>query len=724
MHTPAAPGSGGDESRDRSLLRRAQRGEAPALAELMRHHLARAWRVCLTLTLDRDEAEALLIEVTRTFWSEALSRGPALDALTAIARLARAKSAMSTRRRAGEPGGTLEASRPDGRAFGEASPYDADYERRLLAVFASWSSEDRLLMALRAFERMPLAEVARALGLGATEPAERMAGLRVRLEASMLGEEPTSASGEHLSPLLLSASLDGSFAGALKDDGHEIVSRHLTTCAQCRDLSARLRRHEEGLRRLLAFDPGAAYLDDLARYLDQLIDAVAAGRHLPLRRVRAEVVEAPALLAATPVAEVPPAPVAEAVPPTAAPAPAPAPDVHATLDALMAELGKGFETPRTVTRAPVEPPRTAAEVMKPPSRELPRPSSREMPKPVVSEAAKVEPVAPVTPTPPAAPPPPPPVAEVVPLPTAAVTPSSAPRPEPRRRAADLGATIIEAHRSHTPPAGTPRPVLTPSVAEQPVAVAAAAPAPAPAPRPTERRAPPRVLVLALASALVGVIALYALPPVITVSMPDVPSPRLPRIEVVRSNTSTEAPPSVETKRAAPIERAPVATTATSKGTHPQATVPAPTTTTSRADRRTTESPTVARSPDAAPTAQVLRVTPPVAERRDPPPVAPATPETAPQVSTPAAAAAEPEEDWPLLCGEVRDESGEPVAGARVLLADLDLGARTDRRGRFCIAAPSGDRTLTVSAQGFAALRQLVSLGRTNAELALTLKTAP
>lgn len=714
MHTPATPGPAGDETRDRSLLRRAQRGEAAALAELMRHHLPRAWRVCLALTLDRDEAEALLIEVARTFWSETLARGPALDALTAIARLARAKAAMSTRRRAGEPGGALSAARPDGRAFGEASPYDADYERRLLAVFASWSSEDRLLLALRAFERMPLAEVARALGLGATEPAERMAGLRVRLEAAMVGEDPKGASGEHLSPLLLSASLDGSFAGALKDDGHEIVTRHLSTCATCRDLSARLRRHEEGLRRLLAFDPGAAYLDDLGRYLDQLIDAVAAGRHLPLRRVRAEVVE-PAVPAAEVAPEAPPAPALEAAAaaPTPAPAPAPAPteDVHATLDALMAQLGKGFETPRTVARAPVEPPRTAAEVMKPPSREMPRPPSRELPRPAARESA---------PTAAAAPAP----APEAPAPTPVPARTGAADTSPPPRASDaFDASLVRAHRARSPepdpapPRETIAPPRPPLAAERPTS------APSPS---ADRRSPPRALVLALAGALIVVIALYVMPPVIRVSVPEMPAPRLPRIEVVRNESRTPAE-----RVSAPSSRRPAASPQAQAAPAPAAmAAPArtessarPSRTPSRETPSTPAATTPARRPDA-------RVSPPhePAESAVLPPAtiataAPVTPSATASTDS-APRATDVEEDWPLLCGEVKDENGEPVAGARVLLADLDLGARTDRRGRFCIAAPMGDRTLTVSAQGFATTRQLVSLGRSTAELSLTLRTGP
>ncbi len=84
---------------------------------------------------------------------------------------------------------------------------------------------------------------------------------------------------------------------------------------------------------------------------------------------------------------------------------------------------------------------------------------------------------------------------------------------------------------------------------------------------------------------------------------------------------------------------------------------------------------------------------------------------------------DPTADWPLLCGQVVDEAGSPVAGARIALADLDIGARTDRRGRFCVAAPPGDRTLSVVAQGFATHRRIVSLTASGLEISVSLGPA-
>jgi len=58
-----------------------------------------------------------------------------------------------------------------------------------------------------------------------------------------------------------------------------------------------------------------------------------------------------------------------------------------------------------------------------------------------------------------------------------------------------------------------------------------------------------------------------------------------------------------------------------------------------------------------------------------------------------------------LCGTVRDPSGRAIAGANVAIADLGLIATTNAQGRYCIAAPPGDHTLSVMAVGFESARR-------------------
>jgi hypothetical protein len=108
-------------------------------------------------------------------------------------------------------------------------------------------------------------------------------------------------------------------------------------------------------------------------------------------------------------------------------------------------------------------------------------------------------------------------------------------------------------------------------------------------------------------------------------------------------------------------------------------------------------------------------------------VAVAPPARAPQRAKasrpPASPAPAPATPRGILCGQVRDDAGAPVVGAQVLLADLHVGALTDRHGRFCISVPFGSRTVSVIALGFATERRVVEVGRTTPELAVALRSA-
>jgi hypothetical protein len=88
-----------------------------------------------------------------------------------------------------------------------------------------------------------------------------------------------------------------------------------------------------------------------------------------------------------------------------------------------------------------------------------------------------------------------------------------------------------------------------------------------------------------------------------------------------------------------------------------------------------------------------------------------------------AESAEEPVDLGLLCGTVRDDEKRPIAGARVMMADVGVVVVTDRVGRFCLTAPRGTRTLSVIALGFSTYRQTVSVGRRTGELSVTLQSA-
>jgi len=256
-----------------------------------------------------------------------------------------------------------------------------------------------------------------------------------------------------------------------------------------------------------------------------------------------------------------------------------------------------------------------------------------------------------------------------------------------------------------------------------------------------------LVVLAMALGSLGY-----LPTVIRVPVPELPKPHMPRFEVVKVPLSPSG---------RPAGRSPGAHTASSQ--------PSPENGQTRTANQTDTGPQVVHTPKSTPVeappqepahVTVLEPARPAEPARTPPKPAPA-PVTAAIVPVPApnppaersgpsqivptrtitvtqhreqptkpvvSKPAEPEVDtgasWPLLCGVVLDDAGSPVAGARVALADLDLSARTDRRGRFCVAAPPGDRTLSVVAQGFATHRRIVSLGASGLDVSITLPAAP
>ena len=85
----------------------------------------------------------------------------------------------------------------------------------------------------------------------------------------------------------------------------------------------------------------------------------------------------------------------------------------------------------------------------------------------------------------------------------------------------------------------------------------------------------------------------------------------------------------------------------------------------------------------------------------------------------------------LIKGRVRQSSGQPIAGARVLFASApgvvpDIAALTDDTGYFSLSAPwAGDYTLEVVADGFHSQRVSTSVGtRETRELNVEMQSVP
>lgn len=78
----------------------------------------------------------------------------------------------------------------------------------------------------------------------------------------------------------------------------------------------------------------------------------------------------------------------------------------------------------------------------------------------------------------------------------------------------------------------------------------------------------------------------------------------------------------------------------------------------------------------------------------------------------------------MVCGEVRDRDGNPVASAQVMMSDVGVVVLTDRAGRFCMSVPVGERTLSVLAMGFLPKHRPLSVQKRTPELTIQLESAP
>ena len=97
-------------------------------------------------------------------------------------------------------------------------------------------------------------------------------------------------------------------------------------------------------------------------------------------------------------------------------------------------------------------------------------------------------------------------------------------------------------------------------------------------------------------------------------------------------------------------------------------------------------------------------------------VAPVTAHDAP--ATPAAAGEDAE--WPLLCGQVTDDMGQPVIDARVSMPEISFSTRTDARGRFCVSSPAGVHALVVESPRFTVERVRVTSSSSSIDVHIVL----
>jgi len=164
-----------EPGRDPELLVAAQRGDLPALLQLIRTRRAPLWRACLTITRHRGEAE-LLFQETLVHAARQLRAAPSHKPfLPWLVKLARQLDAAKLRGRPLRP--TVGTRRPSGEPW-LAAAHGAHYvedEQRALHAFALLHSDDQWLLTLRLFERLSYPEISRITGIPVPRVMNRIA---------------------------------------------------------------------------------------------------------------------------------------------------------------------------------------------------------------------------------------------------------------------------------------------------------------------------------------------------------------------------------------------------------------------------------------------------------------------------------------------------------------------------------------------------------------------
>jgi hypothetical protein len=551
----------------------------------------------------------------------------------------------------------------------------------------------------------------------------------------------------HLTVQQLSASLDGALAGP----SLELVVRHLGACHECRDRQARLAKHDDALRRLLAQDPADLFLDDLTRRTEALIVAISHGMPAPVM-----LTSVPLLHEEDPYAQVEPPP-----PPSR-------PELGRAGElALEAGYGRIGVKPTASTRAPHSDPVEAERMLEALASgdtdgftELTAHGMEEhphidgpvfdLPAWVKDQSRRGQPA--------------PDRAREVPklelffeqLGEQATGMTRAAVDEVFRRADGVtpDATTHDNH-SHVQTDAAHDDLMTGSEyeGEVPASLAATGAEDEPATlerggyatppytglaadtsraaskRPGQRRQrrTDNALVLALSSVggLLAIVLALQLMPAQPQSADEgsvaFMGVRLPRVQFVRHDSSATEPVRGSSRVQTASTRLPL------EQVIPPLVAPETTAIGGSGDdaARTLESPP---EPATLPPGEGEGRTPRAhlenARHVPAQPVQPATSRHAPSHPTVAPVLPDPvvdESQWPLLCGQVEDADGLPLSGARVSVAELSFAIRADARGRFCMSAPPGAHTLTIETPGHRVQRETVTFAAGTPDLRIRLR---
>jgi len=172
---------------DIERLQQAQRGDRDALLQLFAAYQLPLWRTCLAITHHHGDADRLFEHTIACASHELASAPDGQPLLLWLVRLARELDAHRARTSPRDPA-LAGTQRPDGQPWDERAP-DVDIERHALRAFAQLDADDQWLLALRLFERLSYADIARVTGKSLDEVAERLSFVRDEIDHGLDAEE-------------------------------------------------------------------------------------------------------------------------------------------------------------------------------------------------------------------------------------------------------------------------------------------------------------------------------------------------------------------------------------------------------------------------------------------------------------------------------------------------------------------------------------------------------
>ena len=181
-----------DEAAQRSLVTRAQRGDASAFGELIRLTQAAVYHVCLRMMGERREAEDMAQETFVRVYERLHTFDPQRPFLPWVRRVAANYCLNQLSRRAPVSTSFDDASDwPEEAAGPLAQIEQAEQARRVRAALLRLAPRQRAVVELRHFQELSYDEIAQALNLPISDVKSDLFRARRQL-AEMLKDDPSN----------------------------------------------------------------------------------------------------------------------------------------------------------------------------------------------------------------------------------------------------------------------------------------------------------------------------------------------------------------------------------------------------------------------------------------------------------------------------------------------------------------------------------------------------